>query len=71
MGKPDDYQGKAAAVLAAAQNLARERVRYAQEWQFARVKANSDMQATQMAIEATGDAITVAQAQLRALEAQL
>lgn len=71
MGEPDDQQSKEAAVLAAAQNLARVRVEYAQEWQFARTKVNSDLHATQIATEKTGDAITVALANLRIMEARL
>lgn len=59
------------AYLSAAENVARERVRFAEEWQFARMKANSDMAATQAAIEKTKDALTLAQAQMKVLEARL
>lgn len=58
-------------VIAAAENVARERVRFSQEWQLARLKVNSDMHATQIAIENTQDALTLAQANLRIMEARL
>jgi hypothetical protein len=67
----DDQKSTEAAVLAAAENVARLRVEYAIEWQLARRKVNSDMHATQIAIELTEDALTVAQANLRVMEARL
>lgn len=70
MGESND-QERAAAYLAAAENVAREKVRYAQEWQFARAKANSDQAATQQAIESTKDSLTVAMAQMRVAEWRL
>lgn len=66
-----DQESAEAAYLAAAVNLARERVNFAQEWQLARTKVNSDMHATQIAIELTEDAVTLAQANLRVMEARL
>lgn len=57
--------------LALASQLAMARVRFAQEWQFARVRANSDGQATQMAIEKTKDEITILQAKMRVMEGKL
>lgn len=58
-------------LLVAAEELAAERVRFAREWQFARVKVNSDQHATHIATEITGDAITKAQARMRIAERRL
>lgn len=59
------------AFIAATENLQRERIRYAEEWQFNRMKANSDMHATQMTIESTKDGLTMAQALCRIAEWRL
>lgn len=53
--------------LAAADNVARLRVLYAETWQIERMRANSDMAATQRTIEKTGDQLTIAQAQMNVL----
>ena len=57
--------------LIAAGELAAQRVLFAKEWQFARAKVNSDMHATQIAIERTDDAVTAAQTRLRIAERRL
>lgn len=57
--------------LDAIERLANARVEYAQEWQLARMKVNSDKHAEQIAIENTGDAVTRLQGEARVMEARL
>lgn len=62
------------AVLAyrkAARDLAEARVRYAQEFALARVRAQSDGQAHQAAIEKTSSEITVLEAELEIAKRRL
>lgn len=59
------------AYLAAADNVARLRVLYAETWLMKRMKSTSDQAATQATIEATDDQLTVAQSQMRVLEWRL
>jgi len=57
--------------MEAADELRAARVIFSREWQIARTKAHSDMAATQIAIERTGDAITMIQAKMRVMEGKL
>lgn len=59
------------AYLNAAENVAKEKVRFSEEWQIARLRSHSDMAATQISIENTKDALTVAQAAMRIIEWRL
>lgn len=54
-----------------AAKLAKQRVRYSQEWQFAKAKGVTDQNATQIAIEATGDEMTITYAAMKVVEAHL
>lgn len=64
-------KGDVEAYIAAAANVARERVRYAEEWLMSRMKASSDMAATQRTIEVTADELTRAYAMLKVAEMRL
>lgn len=66
MVRPDRKESEES-YLAAAINVARLRVLYAETWQIERMRANSDLAATQRTIEKTGDQLTIAQAQMNVL----
>ena len=70
MVRPNREQSEKA-YLAAADNVARLRVVFAETWQLKRMRVGSDQAATQAAIEATDDQLTVAHAQMRVLEWRL
>lgn len=66
MGRPNREESEKA-YLAAADNVANLRVLFAETWQIKRMKVNSDMAATQAAIEATDDQLTRAEATMRVM----
>lgn len=66
MVRPDRKESEES-YLAAADNVAHLRVLYAETWQMERMRANSDLAATQRTIEKTGDQLTIAEAQMRVL----
>lgn len=55
----------------AAIEVARARVRYAQEWAFARMSSSTDKQADMAATEKTGSEVDIRLAELKILERRL
>jgi hypothetical protein len=68
MGPKNDLEST---YLVAVEELVEAHVNFAETWTLARRRVNSDMAATQAAIEETGDSVTRAQARLKMMEIRL